>query len=123
MYDLLKGMFGCSKSDLLNNKNPTRKLSSKNKFLLTLMILRLSPLNEDLGDRFCILTLCSNILTPWVKFLRKTLADALIKWILKDFTLIYKEKGYGNVRCIIDCSEILIERSQSLYVQAVTRSV
>ncbi|XP_057306739.1 uncharacterized protein LOC130644953 [Hydractinia symbiolongicarpus] len=35
---------------------------------------------------------------------------------------IYKEKGYGNVRCIIDCSEIFIKRSKSLNVQAVTWS-
>lgn len=111
-----------------NSNTTTRKLSAKNEFLLTLMRLRLGLLNEDLADRFCIsTTLCSNIFTSWVKFLRKTLADVLVNWIPKESILehmpdIYKEKGYGNVRCIIDCSEIFIERSKSLNVQAVTWS-
>lgn len=43
-----------------NSRATTKKLSSKNEVLLTLMRLRLSLLNEDLEDRFCIsIILCS----------------------------------------------------------------
>ena len=105
-----------------------RKLSLKDEFLLTLIRLRQGILNEDLADRFGICTTsCSNIFNSWIRLLAMLLGRSLVKWIPKEAVMehmpeMFKKKGYGNVRCIIDCSEVFIQRSKSLYVQAVTWS-
>ena len=109
-------------------KYKCKKLSLKDQFFLTLVRLRLGLLNEDLADRFQISTgLCSEIFQTWISFLSSTLGQALINWIPKEAVLehmpkVFKEKGYSNVRVIIDCFESFIERSKSLEVQAVTWS-
>lgn len=111
-----------------SRKISERKMPLKDEFLLTLMKLRLGLLTEDLADRFMISnTHCSNIFKTWISFLSRTMGIALVKWlpkenILKHMPEAFKENGYSKLRCIIDCSEIFIERSKSLNVQAVTWS-
>ena len=57
-----------------------RKLDGKDEFLLTLIKLRLSILNEDLGDRFNIsATTVSKTLTAWFSFLSANLVPALFR--------------------------------------------
>ena len=38
--------------------------------------------------------------------------------IMENMPKAFKKAGYGNVRVVIDCSEVFIERSKSLKTQA-----
>ena len=84
-------------------------------------------MNQDLADRFQVSEgTVSAIFVTWVRFLGKFLADALIFWlpkerILSNLPLIFKEHQKKK-RCIIDCSEVFIERPKYLDVQAATWS-
>ena len=105
-----------------------KKLSYKDEFLLTLMRLRLGLLNEDLADRFCISkTVRSNTFKTWIRLLRILLGDSLIKWlpveyIRENLPKVYQTAGHHKLRCIIDCSEIFIERPKALDLQVQTWS-
>ena len=118
---------------VLSTKRPKKirqrqnKLCGKDQLLLVLVRLRLGLLNQDLADRFNISEgTCSIIFSTWIKFLSKVLGNALIVWLPKDVILenlpdIFKKKN-KNTRCVIDCSEVYIERPKSLDVQACTWS-
>ena len=118
----------CSKA---RNKSRLRtkpnKLHGKDQLLLVLMKLRLGLLNEDLADRFQIsVGTCSSIFCTLVKFLSQFFGDALITWLPKEVVrsnlpVVFAEKN-KNVRCIIDCSEVYIERPKSVDIQAATWS-
>ena len=103
------------------------KVTEKNQFLLVLMRLRLGLFNEDLADRFGISEgTCSSIFTTWVRLLSKLLGNALIVWLPKEAVYsnlpkMFHEK-YRHARCIIDCTEVYIERPKSLNEQAATWS-
>ena len=103
------------------------KLQYKDEFLLLLMILRPGLLNEDLADRFCISpTHCSNIFNAWIRLLSKTVGK-LVVWLPKESAMetmpkIFKTTGHGKSWCIIDCSEVFIERPKKLDTQAATWS-
>ncbi|XP_066910973.1 uncharacterized protein [Clytia hemisphaerica] len=105
----------------------SKKLNAKTEFLLTLMKLRLGLLTEDLADRFQIsVGTCSETIKTWIRFLAETLGT-LVKWVPKEAVMEnmpkqFKKAGCGNVRVIIDCSEIFIERPKNLEAQAVTWS-
>lgn len=112
----------------LKKSGPSRKLSGKNEFLLTLIKLRLGLLNEDLGDRFGISrTTVSNILTTWLPFLSKNLVPCLVfnppkEAVQSILPKSFKTSVYCNVRHIIDCTEIYIEKPKDLKLQALTWS-
>lgn len=84
-------------------------------------------MNQDVADRFQVSEgTVSAIFATWVKFLEKFLGDALIVWLPKDAIVsnlpaMFK-RHHQKLRCIIDCSEVYIERPKSLDVQAVTWS-
>ena len=109
-------------------RSKVKKLSYKNELLLTLMRIRLGLLNEDLADRFGISsTVCSNTFKTWIRLLRILLGDALVKWlpveaIRDNMPTAYRRAGHGNLRCIIDCTEVFIEQPKGLDVQAQTWS-
>ena len=92
------------------------------------MKIRLGLLNEDLADRFGISpSTCSNTFKTWIRLLRVSFADGLVKWLpreaIKDHLPVpYKKAGHFNLRCIIDCTEVFIERPKSLDLQAQTWS-
>ena len=80
-----------------------KKLTSRNQFLITLTPLRLGLLNEDLADRFGILT------TIFFNILPK-------ENIMENMPKVFRKADHSNIRVIIDCSEVFIERSKSLDV-------
>ena len=103
------------------------KVPLKEQFLLVLMRLRLGLMNEDLADRFLISpSVCSNIFTTWIKMLGPLLGNALVVWLTRDIVQNKLPNVFRRVsprtKCIIDCTEIFIERSKSLDVQATTWS-
>ena len=87
----------------------------------------LGLLNEDLADRFCISPIhCSNIFKTWIRLLSKTVGK-LVAWLPKESVMeampkIFKTAGHGKLRCIIDCSEVFMERAKKLDAQAATWS-
>ncbi len=116
-------------SHKIKGKLPTEtmKVAGRDQFLLVLMRLQLELLTHDLAQRFNIsVGTCSTIFSTWIRFLSSTLADALLTWLPPDVITsnlpeMFK-KGHRKTRCIIDCSEIFIERPKSLDVQAATWS-
>ena len=108
-------------------RSSLKKLSYEDEFLLTLMRLRLGLLNEDLADRFGIsTTVCSNTFKTWIRILRILLGNSLVQWLpveaIHDHLPSAFQKRHPNLRCIIDCTEIFIERAKNLEVQAQTWS-
>jgi len=131
---LPKFVYWCGRKSLCAHKSGRQRkqwkllISHKSQFLLVLMRLRLGLLMQDLAIRFNIsMAYCSSIFTTWIKFLSASLAQALIIWLPKDTVLsnlpsVFKDAGYHKTRCIIDCTEMFIERPKSLHAQAVTWS-
>ena len=105
---------------------PTRKLSIKKELLLTLMKLRVATPNFMLADIFGVsLSVVSQIINTWVKFLAHELR-LLVFWPSKDAINSHFPKSlpskYRSLRCIIDCTEIFIEKPRNLELQALTWS-
>ena len=101
------------------------KLSKEEHLLLVLMKLKLGLLHTDLAFRFG-LELCdvSRIYSKWVKALSRAM-KFLIIWpdrqaLRKNLPRCFK--NYKSCVCIIDCSEIKIERSFNLNSRAQTWS-
>ena len=106
---------------------PSRKLSSKDEFLLTLMKLKLGSLNADLADRFGIsIALTCNITNTWIRFLAqewKCLINNPDKGIaLQHLPQRFKTAKYNKVRHIIDCTEVFIETPSDPKLKAATWS-
>lgn len=100
--------------------------SPHNQLLMVLMKLRLGLTFQDLAQRFQIsLSSVSGIFHEWLNILSRELKQ-LIVWPDQEIlraTLpeCFKEK-YIRTTCIIDCSEIFIERPSSLSARAETFS-
>ena len=92
-------------------------LLPEDEFLLVMMRLRLNLLLDDLAIRFSVSkTTVGTVFQKWVDtmFIR---LKFLVKWPSKDvirsnLPRLFKEL-YPNCRCVIDCSEIFIERPLS----------
>ena len=98
------------------------KLCGKDKFLLVMMRLQLGLLLNDPEYSFQISpSSCSRIFSTWIRFLSRILGDALIVWLEKDIittNLPDVFKGpYSKTRCIIDCTQIAIERPRPVIKQ------
>lgn len=119
-YFTLKGTSSSSYKKLTSSV-----LTIQDRVLLTLMKLRLNLLHKDLADRFRIsvkqvslifqqtLVLLQTVLSPMITFQPKS---TIAKTLPKPFW------PYPNLRCIIDCSEIFIQRPNDLDIQAATWS-
>ena len=104
---------------------PERKLSSQDEFLLTLMLIRLRLLKKDLADRFHIsASVCSQIFNSWITSMAQVLGN-LIYWPSKEEVAMSKPSRYNHLvdlRTIIDCSEIFIEKPKDPHLQSSTWS-
>jgi hypothetical protein len=80
---------------------------------------------QDLAERFCVSTaLLSKIFTTWIILMEKEL-EALCPFASRHVTaqsLPASFQQFPNIRCIIDCTEIFIERASSLTAQSLTYS-
>ncbi|KAJ8030934.1 Protein ALP1-like [Holothuria leucospilota] len=105
---------------------PKRKLGLKDELLMVLMRLRLDHTITYLAILFGVGSgTCSQIINTWLRFL-STILRGFILWpsratITKHMPDQFK-KSCKNLRCIIDCTEIFIERPRSLDLQAETWS-
>lgn len=92
---------------------PKRKLDHQNELLLTLVKLKLDLLEDDLAFRFNISTsLVSQILSTWIPLLAKEL-EGLIYWPSREEINQYYPacfKKWPNVKVIIDCTEVPLQR-------------
>ena len=101
-------------------------LSWENHLLLVLMKVRLGLTNRDLAYRFGLpFSTVSKILRDWIPML-SSIVKPLIMWPSKDavranMPKCFKPK-FRNCRCIIDCTEIFIERTHNLKARAETWS-
>ena len=101
-------------------------LSHSDQLLLVLMKLRLAIPNQDLAYRFKIhVTKVSKVFHTWIDIMAREL-NQFIVWpdrgcILENLPDCFKQK-YMRTTCIIDCSEIFIERPSSLSARAETYS-
>ena len=91
------------------------------------MRIRLGAFNEDLAIRFGISAAsASTIFRTWIDFLASELS-CCIWWPDKDqvkgnLPSGFRQPSYEKVRCIIDCTEVYIERPRNLNLQALTWS-
>jgi len=106
--------------------NRPTKLSLMDEFLLVMMKLRLNLLTEDLAHRFSVsISTVSRIFHKWLDVMYTRLAKC-IRWpdretVRKTLPVAF-QKHFPQARCIIDCSEIFIERPTSFKARAQTYS-
>lgn len=100
-------------------------LKPEDEFLLVLMKLRLNLLMEDLAYRFGISKSTATIFHEWISVMFVRL-KFLIHWPSKDVAKANMPQVfydlYPNARCIIDCSEIFLERPLLYQARAQTYS-
>ncbi|CAG2244841.1 unnamed protein product [Mytilus edulis] len=102
-----------------------RKLSLKFEFALTPMKLRFGLLFEDLADRFGISTThASNTFTTWIIVLSSTIGALVFnpskEAVKTNLPPSFKGTKYIDVRHIIDCTDVFLERPNNLEVAAQT---
>jgi len=96
-------------------------------FYLVLMKLRLGLTHKDLAFRFhCSCATISAIFHDWLNVMTQRFSS-LIRWpsreeIKKNLPDLFKTPPFNSVRCIIDCSEIFIDRPTSLSARTMTYS-
>ena len=103
-----------------------RKLDLREEFFLVLLKLRLALTMAFLSTLFDIsMSTCSEIFNTWVKFLSRELAP-LVFWpdrdVIRQFQPAQIKNSCKNLRAILDCTEIFIERPRHLRLQALTWS-
>ena len=108
----------------LGNRSRT-KLTVENEIFLTLVKLRRNPCLEDIAYR-CNLSVSSvtNIFHFWLDVLYRLLGG-LIVWPESDrmqLPSVFQNKAFRRVRCIIDCTEIFLDRPSGLKARAQTYS-
>ncbi len=96
-------------------------------FYLVLMKLRLGLTHKDLAFRFhCSYATISATFHEWLDIMAQRFTS-LIHWpsreeIKNNLTALFRSPPFNSVRCIIDCSEIFIDRPTSLSARAMTYS-
>jgi len=116
-----------NKNDSGNNKcGPKRKLVPIDELFLTLVKLKQASANRDIAERFKIHhSQVSIIFITWIRLLRAVLCSIDI-WLSKrkirqTMPECFK-RLYGDVRVIVDCTELKSERPSDFDVQCATYS-
>ena len=109
-----------------DKRGPCRHLFPEDEFLLVLCRLRVGLLEEDLAQRFQVSqSTVSRIFTTWINFLYRRFQELDIwpssEQCRKDLPAKIKEIC-PNVRCIIDATEIFIEKPTNPEAQQLTFS-
>ena len=120
-------VFQCLLGIFKQNVSLVRKtLNFEDHLLLMLLKVRLGNSNRDIAYRFQIpVSVVSKILRSHLPILSKIMKP-LIKWpskqdVLKSMPNVFRKK-FRKCRCIIDCSEIFIDRPSNLAARAQTWS-
>lgn len=108
------------------SKDGSHGLHTKDQFLLVLMKLRLALANDDLAYRFGITrNRVSQLFHEWVDVMSRELKQ-LIVWperqMIRETLPQCFKPHYPRATCIIDCSEVFIERATSLTARSETYS-
>uniref|UniRef100_A0A3P9JI17 DDE Tnp4 domain-containing protein n=1 Tax=Oryzias latipes TaxID=8090 RepID=A0A3P9JI17_ORYLA len=103
------------------------KLAVHEQFLLVLMRLRLGLLFTDLGKRFGVSrTTASEIFTFWRPILARFMREKVIVWLPRDTLNRIRpktfNKSYPKATCIIDCTEVFVQRPKNLRKRSQTYS-
>ena len=111
---------------LLPIVKPKFALSAADQFLLVMMKLRLAVSFQDLSYLFDIgITVVSNIFHKWLDVMSREFKQ-LIVWpdhgILRETLPECFKLNYTRTTCIVDCSEVFIERPSSLSARSETDS-
>ena len=102
-------------------------LTHPEQFLVVLMKLRLVLTHQDLGFSFRVSCgTVSYIFHEWLEVMAKEF-QCLVRWpsrkdIRRNLPTLFKTTAFQHVRCIIDCSEVFIERPTSLQTRAIPYS-
>lgn len=106
-------------------KRKKTKLSKEDELLLTLVKLRRNLAMTDLAYRFNISqSSVTNIFHAWLDALYATLGG-LVHWPETDVCQlpeVFQNEVFRKVKCVIDCTEIFIERPSNLKARAQTYS-
>lgn len=105
----------------------TIKLAVHHQLLLVLMRLRLSLMFTDLGKRFGISrTTACEIFAVWRPILARFMKEKIIAWLPRDTLERIRPQSfsihYPKATCIIDCTEIFVQRPKNLRKRAQTYS-
>ncbi|XP_038064016.1 uncharacterized protein LOC119734552 [Patiria miniata] len=106
---------------------PTFKMKLCNQLLLVLMRLRLGLFFFDLGTRFKVSqsTACQ-IFREWIPILARFMREHLIFWPSRDTLQRIRPRcfleHYPRATCIIDCTEMFVQRPRNLKQRAQTYS-
>ena len=108
------------------SKDSSHGLHPKDQFLLVIMKLRLALTNEDLAYRFNINhNRVSQLFHEWIDMVSREF-KRLIVWpdrqMIRETLPECFKLHYPRATCIIDCSEVFIERTTSLSARSETYS-
>ena len=103
------------------------KLAIHNQLLLVLMRLRLGLLYTDLGKRFGVSrSTAFEIFTVWRPVLARFMREKVIVWLPRDTLNRIRpksfSKNYPKATCIIDCTEVFVQRPTNLRKRSQTYS-
>ena len=103
------------------------QMAVHDQILLVLMRLRLGLMFTDLSTRFCISrTTACTIFSTWLTLMAKYMKANVIFWPARDTLARIRPQSFAtchpNATCIIDCTEIFVQRPANLKKRAQTYS-
>ncbi|XP_013380134.1 uncharacterized protein LOC106151426 [Lingula anatina] len=99
---------------MTSKKGPTRKFTFEEEFFMVLVKLKTGKFNEDIAQTFDISTgHFSKIFTTWINFLSNELKTLFeMKYSTEEQPNCFQ--SFDNLKIILDCTELLLQKSSSL---------